>query len=88
VTGVVTFVSQKRVVASKKRKLKLGAKSFSAAADKPVTLKAKLSKKGFKTLKRLKKVNVAAGVDAHCKDGNANKKNVTFTLKAPKAKRK
>jgi hypothetical protein len=88
VSGTTAFASANKVAAraaraKKKKTLTLGTKTFTAPANKKVKVTVKLSKSKLGSLKRLKKVKVRARVTV-----GAVVKSTTFTLKAPKKKRR
>lgn len=81
-SGTAKLTSSKKVkVGSKKRKLTIGAKSFTAPANGKVKLKFKLSSKNLKALKKAKSVSFTVRVTVGAKSFTAKLK-----LKAPKKK--
>jgi hypothetical protein len=88
VSGTTAFASANKVAAraaraKKKKTLTLGTKTFTAPANGKVKVTVKLSKTKLRSLKKLKKVKVRARVTVGAVVGST-----TFTLKAPKKRRK
>jgi hypothetical protein len=79
VTGTVPGGSAAKTV-------KLGGSSFVVKAGKTGKVKPKLTKKGLKLLKRLRKIKAKAAITV-TRGAKTSKKTVKVTLKAPKRKR-
>jgi hypothetical protein len=96
VAGAMTFTTAKAVttgIARKRKKKKqfvlLARKSgLSIAAKKRVRIRVKLRKKGFRTLRKHKQLRTTAQILLSDRVGNLSRRNFTFTLKAPKPKKK
>lgn len=83
-TGTATFDSANAVAsAKKKRKLRLGRKSFTAPTNGQVKLKLKLSEKNLAVLRKRKRLSTVVKVQF-----GASSLTKTFSLKAPKRKRR
>lgn len=67
-----------------KRKVVLGAKKFSLAGGRTLTVKVRLSKRNYRLIAGLKKVRVRATVTARDAAGNKRTTTRTIALKAPK----
>jgi uncharacterized delta-60 repeat protein len=86
--GTVDLTTARKVsVSAKKRKLKLGRKSYSVAAGKSKTVKLKLRRSGLKLLRKRRKLRVRLTVTTRRAGAKAAKVGRTVTLSAARKKK-
>jgi plastocyanin len=87
VTGTVGVESVSAVIGSRRRRLVLAARPFSAPSGRRVRVRFRIPRKGLRVLRRRKRMRMRARVVARDRLGNATRRNFVFTLRAPRKKR-
>jgi hypothetical protein len=90
-SGVVTLEAtvDERVLASwvaadKRRKIKLGSRAFSIGAGRTVTVRVKLTRRGFRAVKRLGRLRARVVIVTRQAGGGKRTASRTITLKGPR----